>query len=53
VTLQIIGIFILCGGLLLEIAMIGSEMHLGTIIAIVGVILYVYGRFQNPRNRGG
>lgn len=48
-TLQVIGILALCAGLLLEIAMIGSQFHLGAIIATAGVIVYVVGRFTRAR----
>ncbi len=49
VALQVIGIFVICIGLLLEIAQIGSDFWLGSSIAVIGVIAYVWGRLYKPR----
>lgn len=49
VTLQVIGIIVICVGLLLEIAQIGSDFWLGSSIAVIGVIAYVWGRLYKPR----
>ncbi len=45
-SIKVIGILILCAGLLLEIAQVGSDFWLGSSIAVVGVLLYAWGRFH-------
>ena len=47
---QAIGIIAIVVGLVLELLQIGSEWSLGTLIAMVGILVFVYGYF-GPKSR--
>jgi hypothetical protein len=53
VQLRVIGIVVICAGLLLEIAGIGSQYWLGSTTAVIGVFIYAWGRFGKSGNRAG
>ena len=44
-NLQAIGIIAIVVGLVLELFLIGSDWSLGTIVAMVGILIFVYGYF--------
>lgn len=43
--LQAIGIIAIVVGVLLELFMVGSSFSAGTIIAMLGIVVFVYGYF--------
>ncbi len=43
---QAIGIIAIVVGVLLELFMLGSEFSAGTIIAMLGIVVFVYGYFD-------
>ena len=49
--LKIAGIIAIVVGLLLVILGIGSSINLGTLVAGVGIFVYVYALFYKPKDR--
>ncbi len=48
-TLQAIGIIAIIVGVGMEIFLVGSQFSAGTIIAMLGILVFVYGYFNKPR----
>jgi hypothetical protein len=46
VTLQAIGIIAVIGGVVMELFLVGSQFSAGTIIAMLGIVVFVYGYFN-------
>jgi len=45
-TLQAIGIIAIVVGVAMELFLVGSEFSAGTIVAMIGVLVFVYGYFN-------